>query len=147
MANAMRLNAILLLACFWTSSSADAQEPRYGPHRSAGNEQVQKLVDELRALTDEADRNRAADPRFLSDLRGLARRYDYPWRVRLISDDFGDGDYTNDPAWTAAAGKFTVACGGADWPSNVSFTRRQLRTSTSHCLGVSLLLAANFRSI
>ena len=112
MANAMRPSAIMLLACFWIASPADAEEPRYGPHRSAGNEQVQKLVDELRALTDEADRNRAADPRFLSDLRGLARRYDYPWRVRLISDDFGDGDYTNNPAWTAAAGKFTVAWGG-----------------------------------
>ena len=112
MPNAMRPSAILLLAILWIASPADAEVPRYGPQPSAGNEQVQKLVDELRALTDEADRNRAADPRFLRDLRGLARRYDYPWRVRLISDDFRDGDYVNNPAWTAAAGKFTVAWGG-----------------------------------
>ncbi|MEE8563234.1 MAG: hypothetical protein V3S92_06395 [Alphaproteobacteria bacterium] len=112
MSNAMRLSAILLLAYFSFASPADAEERRYGSNPGAGNEQVQKLVDELRALTDEAERNRRADPRFLGDLRGLARRYDYPWRVRLISDDFRDGDYTNNPAWTAAAGKFTVAWGG-----------------------------------
>lgn len=112
MPNAMPPSAIMLLAFFSFASSADAQQPRYGPGPSAGNEQVQKLVDELRALTEEADRNRAADPRFLRDLKGLARRYDYPWRVRLIFDDFRDGDYVNNPAWTAAAGKFTVAWGG-----------------------------------
>ena len=112
MPNAIRPSAILLLAFVWIASPADAEAPRYGPHPGTGNEQVQKLVDELRALTEEADRNRAADPRFLRDLRGLARRYDYPWRVRLISDDFRDGDYTANPAWTAAAGQFTVAWGG-----------------------------------
>ncbi|MCH9051953.1 MAG: hypothetical protein IIA72_12860 [Proteobacteria bacterium] len=112
MPNAIRPSAILLLAFVWIASPADAEVPRSGPHPGAGNEQVQKLVDELRALTEEADRNRAADPRFLRDLRGLARRYDYPWRVRLISDDFRDGDYTANPAWTAAAGQFTVAWGG-----------------------------------
>ncbi len=112
MPNAIPPSAILLLAFVWIASPADAEETRTGPHPGAGNEQVQKLVDELRALTEEADRNRAADPRFLRDLRGLARRYDYPWRVRLISDDFGDGDYTANPAWAAAAGQFTVAWGG-----------------------------------
>ena len=112
MPNAMPPSAIMLLAILWIASPADAEEPRTGPRPGAGNEQVQKLVDELRALTDEADRNRAADPRFLRDLKGLARRYDYPWRVRLITDDFRDGDYTHNPAWTAAAGKFTVAWGG-----------------------------------
>ena len=112
MPNAMQPSAIMLLAILWIASPADAEEPRTGPRPGAGNEQVQKLVDELRALTDEADRNRAADPRFLRDLKGLARRYDYPWRVRLITDDFRDGDYTHNPAWTAAAGKFTVAWGG-----------------------------------
>jgi hypothetical protein len=66
------------------------------------------LVDELRALIEEASRAGAADPLFLPDLRGLANRYDKPWPQRLVFDDFGDGDYARSPAWAVASGTFSV---------------------------------------
>ncbi len=62
----------------------------------------------MRALINEADRGRAADPLFLRDLRDLADRFDVPWRTRIIFDDFGDGDYTRNPAWRVVSGSFAV---------------------------------------
>ena len=86
---------------------AAAQSSRYGTFDS-GQGQTQALVEDLRALINEADRGRAADPLFLRDLRDLADRFDNPWRTRIIFDDFSDGDYTRDPAWTVVSGGFAV---------------------------------------
>ena len=86
---------------------AAAQSSRYGTFDS-GQGQTQALVEDLRALINEADRGRAADPLFLRDLRDLTDRFDNPWRTRIIFDDFSDGDYTRDPAWTVVSGGFAV---------------------------------------
>ena len=51
------------------------------------------------------------DPRFISELRELARRYDWPWRASLLYDDFRDGDYTFDPRWIVTGGDFWVSQG------------------------------------
>ena len=105
---------LLCLAAVLTAQSATAQE-RYGAWGGDGTSaegKTQGLVDELRGLIDEADRARAADPRFLRDLRQILRRYDYPWGARLIEEDFRDGDYTGNPAWVVASGTFSVAWGG-----------------------------------
>ena len=98
-------------------SPAAAQTPRY--ERWQGQEQraeaqdqrTQGLVEELRALIDEAEQARAADRRFLSDLRDLVRRYDRPWQVELLHDDFRDGDFLRAPAWTVISGRFAVERG------------------------------------
>jgi hypothetical protein len=42
-------------------------------------------------------------------LRELVRRYDWPWRVSLLYDDFRDGDYTYNPRWNVNNGEFRVA--------------------------------------
>ena len=71
---------------------------------------MQTLTKELRRLVDEAARARAADPRFLDDLRALADRYGNPWPDVLVQEDFRDRDYTANPAWTIASGQFEM-----DW--------------------------------
>lgn len=73
-----------------------------------GTNQVQGLVDELNKLIDSAATARAADPNFIRDLRDLARRFDWPWRKRVLFDDFSDGNVTAGPAWTVGGAPVTV---------------------------------------
>jgi len=84
-----------------------------GAHASpaGGDERVQALIDELTRLVDEADRARAADPRFLRDLRALIRTYDWPWGVELLSEDFTDGRVAQTPEWRVTAGEFRTEYG------------------------------------
>ena len=84
------------------------------------------LAQELEALIDAAESARAADPRFLQDLRDIIADHiaDAQPRVALIRDDFSDGDYTDDPGWEVVSGDFsidrrlglrtTIPLGGAD---------------------------------
>jgi hypothetical protein len=74
-------------------------------------DRVQDMVDKLNTLVDEAEKARAADPRFLRDLRDLARGFHRPWRRLLVSEDFQDGDYTANPVWTVASGRFWIEQG------------------------------------
>ena len=65
-------------------------------------------LDDLRGITDEAERTRAADRSVIAQLRDVIRRYDWPWRVALFSDDFRDGNFDRAPAWRVAMGNFRV---------------------------------------
>lgn len=98
-----------LLIGLWIGSAVAADKPRYGSWQ-APQDQTQALTEELRRLVDEAARARAADPRFLEDLRALADRYGKPVVEILISDDFSDGDFTANPEWNIASGRFEM-----DW--------------------------------
>lgn len=106
------MRALLIFVPVWLlCGAALAQGPGYGTWSPPEQkDRAQEMVDELRQLIDRADRFRAADPTFLRDLKDLARRYDRPWRVRLLADDFADGDFTNAPAWTVSSGAFWI-----DW--------------------------------
>jgi hypothetical protein len=74
----------------------------------AGTNQTQGFVDELNKLIDEATAARAADPNFLRDLRDLARRFDWPWRNRVLFEDFSDGNVSANPVWTVGGAPVTV---------------------------------------
>lgn len=97
-------------------SGAIAAEPDYQAWPGAGSsveaQDTQSLIDELRDIIDQADRARAADPRFIADLRAALHRYDFPWQRNLVFDNFRDGDFTQSPAWQVAQGDFAVAWGG-----------------------------------
>ena len=99
------------------AGAAWAQEGRYGPWPEEGprdplaaraDDELQKMVDELRGLVDQAAQSRAADYRFLRDLRALVRRYEWPWRERVLYDDFRDGDFIRGVPWTVADGQFWI---------------------------------------
>jgi hypothetical protein len=99
------LLGVLLLS----GSPARAADSRYSPWQppaQAGG--MPDLLKNLRSLIDEAERSKAADPTFLDDLRQLADTYDNPWPVRLVYDDFRDGDFTSNPPWTVSAGIWRV---------------------------------------
>lgn len=109
----MRISLSVLIAFVLLHATATAQESRYQPYdaqQTQAADQTQALIGELNKLIDEADKARAADPRFLRDLRDLANRYDRPWKVTVLHDEFRDGDYTKDPAWTVKSGTYTI-----DW--------------------------------
>ncbi len=98
-----RLFAVLtlsLLALPGMLSTSAAAQPRSG-----GQSQ---MIESLRELIRKAERNRAADRWLLDDLRSLVRRYERPWGVEVVREDFSDGDFTRSPAWSVATGKFYV---------------------------------------
>lgn len=99
--------ALLIPSLPFTALAQD--KPRYGTWQS-DQDQVQTLSEELRRLVDEAARARAADPRFLDDLRALADKYGNPWPHLLVQEDFADRDFMTNPAWTVASGQFDM-----DW--------------------------------
>jgi len=103
----MRITLPLICCALFALPALAADAPRYDAWEQSGD-RAQDLVQELQRLVDEAERARAADPRLLRDLRELAGRYDRPWRVELLRDDFRDGDFTHDPAWVVVEGRFSA---------------------------------------
>jgi hypothetical protein len=103
----MYFSCFLLVATFLTIApvfSAKAQVNR----TPTGETRVLELVDQLKEVIRKAEKSRT-DPALMQQLRDLVRRYDYPWRVALLYDDFRDGDYTANPAWVVDKGDFRVS--------------------------------------
>ena len=110
-----RLLVPVLLASALALPAAAEEESRYSEWRAddaeaEGGAALEALARELEALIDEAENARAADPRFLQDLRDkiAAHLADAVPREALIRDDFSDGDYTDDPPWDVVSGDFSV---------------------------------------
>lgn len=111
---------------------ADAQqryEPWQNPDGSRNSaSQLDEFLGKLNGLIDNAERDRAANPRFLRDLRDLTGQYGHrggyqrDWPVVLLDDDFSDGDYQRNPVWQVTGGKYWI---------EKSYGLRGSRTQTS----------------
>lgn len=77
----------------------------------AGDQRTLELVDHLKELIQRAEPDPRSNPWLLQRLRDLVRRYDWPWRVSLLYDDFHDGEYASNPPWIVSNGDFWVARG------------------------------------
>lgn len=99
---------VLFLFAFCAAANAQS---KYGSWQQEPDK-VDTMAKELRKLVDEATRARAADPRFLQDLRDLADRYVNPWPLLSVQDDFQDGDIQSNPRWVIVSGQFELPYGG-----------------------------------
>ncbi len=107
---------IVILAVLLLPATASAQQYQQwnNPDNSAApanDARLKAFTERLGELIDKAEKDRAADPRFLQDLRDLANGTNTPSSRQLLSDDFSDGDFTQNPVWTVAQGKYWVEKG------------------------------------
>lgn len=123
----MRLTAIVSLAAvslfLWAVPAADAWSQTYGSWQdpdapsdtpadtAAGDgaaERLHGLIERLRAIVAQAERDKAANPLLLRDLSALADAYDRPSSVLSVNDAFADGDFQNNPVWTVTEGGYFI---------------------------------------
>ncbi|MEE9556885.1 MAG: SEL1-like repeat protein [Candidatus Adiutricales bacterium] len=115
---------------------AEKQRPRprrYArrwPGETGGRENTQKLVESLKSLTVKIQRRRVSSRWITDRLWVLINQYDWPWQNLLISDGFHDGDYTYNPTWTVASGRFQVIP-NIGLKSSVTRTRKQVSKQES----------------
>lgn len=110
----------VLAAAALAAPDANAQNGRYQQwgqgkqqvvQQQGGQDDLQLLIEKLNKLVDEAERQRAADPRFLRDLRALAQTFDGPTKSLVFADGFEDGDYVKNPKWTVTKGRYFIERG------------------------------------
>lgn len=104
------LSGFFALAIFLALAPALAARAQTDQGAAAGD-RTQELVDQLKEVIRGAEQDRRSNPTTTKQLRDLVRRYDWPWRVSLLYDDFRDGDYTYNPRWVVNQGEFWVARG------------------------------------
>ncbi len=97
------IGLVLAAFCF-----AAAGHLIWSDRAQAASERGDALVQEITELIEAAERARAADPKFLEQLRQVLEEYQVPKLVQLMHDDFSDGNFTRNPRWRQAEGEFTV---------------------------------------
>jgi hypothetical protein len=97
------------------SSRYQAWQPpadsRLSSSPAQNDDRLKNMVDELNKLIDEADKARAADRRFIEDLRDIVNQYDWPWRRNIMQEDFTDGYMNKDSNWQIVSGDFQLERG------------------------------------
>jgi len=78
------------------------------PFAQNEGQRTQQLINELKSLTNQAERDRTASFRFIDQLRELTARFDRPRGKRIIFDNFTDGELQRNPAWNSNSRNFRV---------------------------------------
>lgn len=114
------------------------------------DERLKKMINELNKLIDDADKARAADRRFIEDLRDIVNQYDWPWRKSIVQEDFTDGYMNKDSNWQIVSGDFQLERGSglhsdiqARQPSEPSSDRNSKEGAAALLLGAILEQALN----
>ena len=97
--------SVLLVTLSIGPLNAQVQRP------PAGETRTLEIVDQLKEVIQRLERSRNPDPVALQQLRDLVRRYDWPWRTRLLSTDFSDSNYRLESSWVIDQGDFRVVRG------------------------------------
>ncbi len=119
--------AVIVVGATTLSEPAAAQSAPAG-----GDQQLEKLIKELRNELKRGESDRLIDPWYLRDLRKVLRRYENPWGKRLFSDNFSGRGPQPDPPWQVTAGEFLI-----DWRYGLRTViepppvRQQQRTGSS----------------
>ncbi len=104
-----------VIACLALAAIAVGATTLSGPAAAqsapaGGDQQLEKLIKELRNELKRGESERLIDPWYLRDLRKVLGRYENPWGKRLFSDDFSGRGPQPDPPWRVTAGEFLI-----DW--------------------------------
>lgn len=107
---------VALSALAFQAVAADSRyttwaDPNAPQAQAQSSVDLDKMIKELQGMVSKAEKARAADPKFLQDLKDLAARYEGTFQVSLFKDDFADGNFTANPAWKVASGKYWVESG------------------------------------
>ena len=76
----------------------------------ANTDDAQVIVDELQTLVEKSRKERAADRWLQNALEELVAKYNFPWRDRLLNDDFSDSDYKKGVVWSVNSGEYRWRC-------------------------------------
>jgi hypothetical protein len=119
------------LAAFVAAPAVYAEDPpatqTYKPWAGATGQQLKSLITDLKAKIAAAEKDQAASPDFLDDLKALVAKYEALQTsgqgqtaggmapgTPVFSDTFADGNYTANPAWKVSAGTWTVDPNGTN---------------------------------
>lgn len=78
---------------------------------------TQTMVKDLKAVIAQGEKDQAASPDFLADLKKVIATFEAattPSQAKPFLDEFADGNYTTAPVWKVSAGSWAVDRGGSN---------------------------------
>lgn len=118
LATALGLGGAMLAAAPALADNATTTTPTYQPW--TGTQQgkaTQKLLTDLKAKVAQAEKDQAASPDFLADLKKLIADYEAATIVSQAQpfiDTFSDGEFATNPTWKVTAGSWQVDKSGGN---------------------------------